>query len=265
MNILSNQPPESDSQALWKHFSDTYFTLRLGLSLLALAMPITLYLYGKLIHGLPLQPSMSAYFWAADVEHCATFPMRTIFVGFLLAIGTGLYLYKGLTGLENTLLNLAAICAALVAIFPESLDAANPGNDARLAALLEACPAVKRWATEVPQTYIHAGAAIVLFILLAAVAWFCASKSLAYLPDHHNPTRFERTYAVLAIAMIAFPAIGLGIAALLDLEPYRVFIIETLGVMTFGIYWLVKSRELALSHLESDPGLAIEQKSRRLD
>ncbi|MGD8309207.1 MAG: hypothetical protein PVG98_07155, partial [Chromatiales bacterium] len=121
MKMLSNTPPPRDSRELSKHFSDTYFALRSGLALLAFAMPFVLYLYGRFRHGLDLQPSMSAYFWAAGNGQCATFPMRTIFVGFLFAIGVGLYVYKGLTPLENTVLNAAAICAALVAIYPEGL------------------------------------------------------------------------------------------------------------------------------------------------
>ena len=111
MKMLSNTPPPRDSRELWKHFSDTYFALRVGLAALAFAMPLALYLYGRFRHGLDLQPSMSAYFWAAAADQCATFPMRTIFVGFLFAIGVGLFLYKGLTPLENYTLNAAAICA----------------------------------------------------------------------------------------------------------------------------------------------------------
>src|SRR4051812_17674180 len=109
MKALSNVPPPKDLKALWKNFADTYFSLRTGLAVLAFAMPIVLYGYGRLRHGLDLQPSMSRYFWAAAMaDQCAAFPMRTVFVGFLVAIGVGLYLYKGLTRLENSLLNVAA-------------------------------------------------------------------------------------------------------------------------------------------------------------
>jgi hypothetical protein len=142
MKMLSNNPPPTDSRELWRHFSDTYFSLRMGLALLAFAMPFVLYLYGKFIHGLELQPSMSAYFWAAANGQCATFPMRTIFVGFLFAIGVGLYVYKGLTPLENSLLNAAAVCAALVAIYPERLSSAEAAGDQRVAQLFNSCPAV---------------------------------------------------------------------------------------------------------------------------
>ena len=70
MKMLSNTPPPSDSTELWKHFSDTYFSLRVGLASLGFAMPFVLYLYGKFGHGLDLQPSMSAYFWAAGQDQC---------------------------------------------------------------------------------------------------------------------------------------------------------------------------------------------------
>lgn len=140
MKMLSNTPPPRDSRELWKHFSDTYFSLRAGLAFLAFVMPFVLYLYGKFGHGLDLQPSMSAYFWAAVKDQCATFPMRTILVGFLFAIGVGLYVYKGLTPLENSLLNAAAICAALVAIYPERLSLAEADSDQRLAQLFKTCP-----------------------------------------------------------------------------------------------------------------------------
>src|SRR5688500_17264056 len=104
-----NTPPPPQARALWQHFSDTYLSIRLGLAVLAFGFPILLWAWGHFIHGLPLQPSMSAYFWAADPTHCASFPMRSIFVGVLIAIAACLYLYKGLTTLENYLLNGAAV------------------------------------------------------------------------------------------------------------------------------------------------------------
>ena len=262
MKMLSNTPPPRDSRELWKHFSDTYFSLRAGLVLLAFAMPFVLYLYGKFGHGLDLQPSMSAYFWAAAKDQCATFPMRTILVGFLFAIGVGLYAYKGLTPLENTLLNAAAVCAALVAIYPERLSLADADSDQRVAQLFESCPAVRAWAT-LPSLPIHYVAAVILFVLLAIIAWFCASKSLEYLPAGHDPATFRRTYKGIAIAMILFPIPGFAAAILFGVASDKVFFIEAAGILTFAVYWAVKSRELALSRLEIDPVHALEHAPRR--
>ncbi len=262
MKMLSNTPPTRDSKELWKHFSDTYFSLRAGLALLAFAMPVALYLYGKYRHGLDLQPSMSAYFWAAAKDQCATFPMRTIFVGFLFAIGVGLYVYKGLTPLENSLLNGAALCALLVAIYPERLPLPVADNDERVARLFESCPAVEAWAT-LPSWPIHFIAAVILFVLLAIVAWFCANKSLQYLPADHDPARFRRTYRGIAIAMILFPIPGFAFAFLFGVASSKVFFIEAAGIWTFGVYWAIKSRELALSRLEKDPVEALEHAAQR--
>ncbi|MDR4459052.1 MAG: hypothetical protein MRJ67_00785 [Nitrospirales bacterium] len=262
MKMLSNTPPPRDSRELSKHFSDTYFSLRLGLALLAFTMPFVLYLYGKFWHGLDLQPSMSAYFWAATKDQCATFPVRTIFVGFLFAIGVGLYVYKGLTGLENTLLNAAAICAALVAIYPERISVTEAASDQRVAQLFESCPAVKAWAT-LPSLPIHYTAAVILFVLLAIVAWFCANKSLEYLPADHDPDKFRRIYRGIGIAMVLFPVLGIAVAFLLGFASDKIFFIEAAGILTFGVYWVIKSHELALSRLERDPVEALQHAARR--
>lgn len=256
MKMPSNTPPPKDSRALWKHFSDTYFSLRIGLAVLAAAIPFVLYFYGKWRHGLDLQPSMSRYFWAAAADQCAAFPMRTIFVGFLFAIGAGLYLYKGLTELENYLLNAAAIAAGLVAIFPEGLTVKEAATDPAVAQLFANCPAIRTWA-ETPGLPVHYPAAIVLFLLLAAVAWFCASKSLEYLPVGHDAGKYRRMYNGIAIAMVAFPVAGFAVAQIFGFASSTIFIIEALGVLTFSLFWFVKSRELALSRLEADPPEAV--------
>lgn len=253
MKILSNTPPPRDSKELWNHFSKTYMSLRAGLFLLAFTMPFALYLYGKFRYGLDLQPSMSAYFWAAAQDQCATFPMRTIFVGYLFAIGVGLFAYKGLTNLENSLLNGAALCAFMVAIYPEQLTLTDAA---------ESCPAVKAWAA-LPSLPIHLTAAIILFVLLAIVSWFCADKSLEYLPPGNDPATFRSAYRIIAIAMILFPIAGYAVAFLLGLLSDKVFFIEAAGVLTFGAYWFVKTRELKLSSLERDPGEAVRHASHR--
>lgn len=258
MAVLSNNPPARDSRELWKHFSDSYFSLRVALALFALCLPFVLWLYGDYIHGLDLRASMSGYFWAAAKDsQCATFPMRTIFVGFLFAIAICLYAYKGLTPLENTLLNLAAICAFLVALVPERLTLADAELDPQVKLLFNTCPAVIAWASD-SHLPIHFMAAIVLFVLLAAVSWFCASKSLEYLPVGRDPAWFSRAYKAIAIAMLLFPVSGLAVAYLLGATSDKIFFIEAAGVITFAIYWIVKTVELGFSRLEHDPATALE-------
>jgi hypothetical protein len=254
-----NTPPPPDPRALWRHFSETYFSLRLGLVVLAFGFPFVLYGWGRVAHGLDLQPSMSAYFWAAAAaEQCAASPMRTVFVGFLFAIAVGLHLYKGITRLENYLLNGAAFCAAVVATVPERLPKQEP-FDTRIAELYARCPAVKAWALQQDWPPIHYMAAVTLFVLLAIVAWACASHTLEYLPQDRDRVRYRRRYKALAIAMLAFPVPGLLVAWIVGRTADWVFFVEAAGVLTFGLYWLVKSRELSLSHLEAEPHVAVQR------
>jgi hypothetical protein len=259
MKISNQLPGQPSTVALLKHFSDTYFSLRVGLALLSFAFPLVLYGYGKWRYGIGLQPSMSAYFFAATAEHCATFPMRTLFVGFLCAIAVGLYAYKGFTALENLLLNGAGFCAVLVAAFPERLTVPEGASNPVLQQLFSDCPAVRRFAETPPSWPIHYIAAVVLFVLLAAVVWFCADKTLAYLtPGKGDAARFRRRYKTLAVLMLAFPLTGLVLALLLNHASTWVFFVEAAGVWTFSAYWAVKSRELALSQIEHPAAMATQ-------
>ena len=189
--------------------------------------------------------------------------MRTIFVGFLVAIGAGLYLYKGITDLENYLLNVAGICAALVAIFPERLSPQEALSDNRIAALFTNCPAIEAWARQDSLPPIHYVAAIALFVILAIVAWTCAWKSLEYLPAHIDPAKYHRLYRGIAVAMVLFPVPGVAVAFVLGLMPHWVFFTEAAGVLTFGLYWAVKTHELSLSSLEKDPDQAVRHANTR--
>lgn len=268
-NLLDNQPPPADAQALWRHFSETYFSLRLGLALLAFAFPAWLYFWGRFVHDLPLQPSMSAYFFAARASaeagamQCAEFPMRTFFVGALCAIAAGLHLYKGLTRLENTLLNMAAICALFVAVFPERITKGDLAGDPRVVQLVKDCPAVLDWAGRQPDLPIHFAAAAALFVLLGVVAGWCASHSLAYLPadQKHRESMLRWAYRLLAVLMVLCPATGFVLAQLLARGSSFVFFVEMAGIWTFGAYWAFKTWELSLSKLEKDPVEAVRNRA----
>lgn len=265
--LLDNEPPPADPHALWQHFSATYFSLRFGLTVLAPLLPLWLFV-GGLLHGLPLQPSMSAYFFAAKATaagaaQCAEFPMRTFLVGGLFAIAAGLYLYKGLTNRENVLLNLAAICAVLVAVFPERITERDRLEDARIVQLIKDCPAIEAWAQQQLPVPIHFLAAAALFILLAIVAWQCASHSLRYLPPEHKDKEamFRNAYKTIAIVMGLCPVTGFVLAQLLSRGSNVVFWVEAAGVCTFAFYWGFKTRELSLSKLEKDPATAVREKA----
>jgi len=248
----ANTPPP-DPRELADHFAGTYFALRLGLAVLAFVFPVFLWAYGALRHGLPLQASMSSYFWAAGtVEQCAEFPMRTFFVGFLFAIAAGLMLYSGLTKLENRLLNVASLCSGAIAIFPEPLGDGDPP--------VTTCEAVRQWAAISGEGHLHFVVAVALFALLAIVAWRCAARSLVFLPARHAALEpwFRRLYGLLALLMGVGPLAVIGVLNTVIISPYAVFFAEAIGIWIFGTYWAVKTWELSLSRLEESPGDAVQ-------
>lgn len=63
--------------------------------------------------------------------------------------------------------------------------------------------------------------------------------------------------------MILFPIAGFVVAFVFGVASHKVFFIEAPGILTFGICWAVKSRELALSRLERDPVEAVHHAARR--
>src|SRR5918997_1425101 len=107
---------DSLDDTLLTHVFDTYHWLRVGIAVIAFGFPLWLWAFGKW-HGLPLQGSMSAYYWAA-IEGDP--PVRVWFVGWIFAIGSFLILYKGYSLREDWALNLAALCLIGVALFPMS-------------------------------------------------------------------------------------------------------------------------------------------------
>jgi hypothetical protein len=90
----------------------TYLYLRIGIlgaaALLAAAIVIEF-----INAGYCLQNSISAYYYT---------PVRSIFVGFLIAMGHTLIVYKAEEALEDFLLNLAGMLAPVVAVAPTTFD-----------------------------------------------------------------------------------------------------------------------------------------------
>ena len=213
------------SQDLRGHITATYFNLRIGLAVLAIALPFVLWIGGYLRSDLTLQGSMSAYYHAGDGA------MRDVFVGVLMAVGAFLYLYKGFTSLENIALNLAGIFLVGVALFPMEWDCG------------EACR----------KFSLHGTFAVLFFLSIAYVCVFRASDTLSLISDEATRKRYKSIYRLQGLGMIASPAIALALTWFLQAGSEMkswVFFVEAVGVIVFGSYWITKSREIALTHSE---------------
>jgi hypothetical protein len=206
---------EESSTSLQDHIESTYHSLRFGIAVIGVALPLVLWVGGLGIDGVSLQSSMSAYYYTG---------MRDTFVGALCAVGVALYLYKGFSGAENLALSLAGVLAVCVALFPT-----RSGAEWELV------------------NYVHVIAAVLFFGCLAYVSVFHASDTLSLIRDTRRARVLQRWYFILGALMITSPLLALAAAWIVDPplgRPSIVFFLEAFGAWAFAAYWLVKSWEL---------------------
>lgn len=209
-----------------EHITATYLSLRLGIALLSIALPVALWAVGALLGGLPLQASMSAYYHAGDGV------VRDVLVGTLCAVAAGLHLYKGITSLENNALNLAAVLLVGVALVPMAWGCGD------------ACPSLS----------LHGSFAAAFFVAIAYVCIFRASDTLSLIRDPALARRYRRTYQGLGVAMILAPVAAGALGWLVEQgSGYRwtLFLVEAAGVWIFASYWLVKTFEMRRTHADT--------------
>ena len=217
------QPFTMEAQSpdeLQKHITGTYTTLRLGVAVIGIALPLLLWIGGLIVLDVPLRDSMSAYYHTG---------MRNVLVGLLFATGACLYLYKGFSDQENVALNCAGIFAVCVAMFPPGL----PGGPTRLLTA-------------------HSAAGALFFLAVAYVCLFRAPDTLTLMRDAERARSYRRAYRLIGTGMVLSPVIAWVLTQFLrggDGNPYT-FFIELAGTWIFGAYWLVKSREIAHTDAE---------------
>jgi hypothetical protein len=219
-----------DENRLQQHIFGTYVTLRIGMAVITLAFPLSVYLAGRL-DGVCLQDSLSDYYWASATPR--NLP-RILFVGGLFAIAAFLYLYKGFTKAENWALNLASLLGIGVAVFP------------------------MEWECKVNCTGFswHGFCAITMFVFLVYVVWFRARDTLECLPPDQSAgpwtkpfslAWYKRLYVLAGLVMALSPATAFFLQSILGKRGTYIFFIETSAILAFGFYWLLKSKELKRS------------------
>lgn len=218
---------EVEPEQLEKHILSTYLSLRIGIAVIGLALPIVLAVGGYFYAKLPLQPSMSDYYHALGETGKS---MRDWFVGFLFVVGLFLYLYKGYSKLENYLLNVGGILCVGIAVIPMCIQGTSPVP----------CG----WFTP------HGFCAVTFFLCISAVCLFCADDTLELIKDARlpNPDKrialFKRLYQAIAVVMI----VSIGAAWVLNEvagTQHAIFWVEFAGIWSFAAYWLLKSKELS--------------------
>ena len=218
---------------LQRHFTSTYFSLRFGLGILAILFPVLLVVVGSL-RDIPLQNSMSAYYFAEPTDPAMReFRMRGLFVGILFAVGFFLFLYKGFSRTENIALNLAGLCAVLVALIPMKTACEDCGTN--------------------DFAFWHYFFAALLFACIAFVAVLCSEKTLNILEEvrgKEKADKYRNYYDIIGASMILLPSLAFVLSYVFEIRNKAIILVEALGIVVFSIYWFVKSRELRISNAE---------------
>lgn len=193
----------------------SYLYLSFGMGVVALLLPILLWVFG----GYAGHYSISYFYHVSDLT-------RNILVGCLWAEGVFLFLFHGLSKLENWILNFAGLGAVSVAMNPMPTDQCGPG----------------------PAITVHAASAIFFFVCLGIVAVGLSKGRINYIIYPPKRRRFALAYDATGVAMIVMP---LSVAAIHFLGPgecesHWIFWIEVLGIWSFAAYWFVKTFEYAL-------------------
>ncbi|HVS30108.1 MAG TPA: hypothetical protein VMS98_01520 [Thermoanaerobaculia bacterium] len=220
---------EENAASLQEHMAQTYVNLRIGIAIIAIALPILLWAGGLVLGSGGLLESMSAYYHSV---------MRDTFVGALVAIGLFLYLYKGFSTKENWALNGAGVFAVVIAMVATS----RPETPAGV------------------ESHVHNASAVLFFLCIAYVAIFRASDTLSLIGDPQRAASLRTKYRTLGWFMVASPLLAVVLTYVLDRGSRGrsfVFFVETVAVWTFATYWLLKSREIRETGAE---GLALEAK-----
>ena len=193
-----------------------FLKLSFGMGIAAFLLPIAVVLASG-YHG---NYSISWFYHAGETS-------RNLLVGGLWATGMFLFLFRGLSKLENRLLNAAGVFGISVAMNPM---AASQCQAQRTAFSM------------------HAVSAILFFLSLSIVAVGLSKERVRYIADLQVRRRFKISYNAAGVAMLAMPA---AVAAIHFLgrsgcDSHWIFWVETFGIWAFAFYWFVKTIEYRL-------------------
>ncbi len=214
---------------LSKQMAATYRMLRLGLAVLAFALPLLLWLGGYFIYDVPLAGSLSAYYHASHVPPPQVYGggvLRNVFVGIIFAVSILLFAYQGFTRLEDWALNLAGLLAVGVALVPTPLVGGG------------------LWT-------LHGAFAILFFVSIGYVSIFRAGDTLRLIKDDATRERFRMTYKILGWAMVVLPLSAFAFFTFIG-GGYTTFFVEFAGIYVFATYWVVKSREAKKTRMDEE-------------
>ena len=194
-----------------------YTYLQRVVGILAVALPFVLAFGHMIFDGVGLKGSISAYYYTR---------MGGVFVGILCALAVFFlsYNYRPLPkfGVDNVLSNVACAAAVGVALFPTASRATTASGGEQLVAVL------------------HLVCACALFVLLAVFSLYLFTQTGegGMTPEKARRNKVHQACGVLIVASIAL----VMVSNIVDPPSswHALFWLESVGVVAFGISWLVK-------------------------
>jgi hypothetical protein len=223
---------------LTEQVTATYKVLRLGLGVMAFGFPLILWIGGHLLGRLPLAGSMSAYYHVSDfLRPDQGTPgqgvMRNEFVGILFAVGALLFAYQGYSWLEDYALNVAAVLAVGIAVFP------------------------MKWPSEPNDSSfsLHGACAILFFVCIAYVCIWRAADTLTLIKNTATREWYRRAYKILGWAMVICPLSAWILISWMPFHKSTIFFTELAGIYVFATYWVLKTIEASKTDLDKRASL----------
>ena len=160
--------------------------------------------------------SISAAYWVPEWP-------RTIFIGFLFAIGGFLLAYDGRTTAERIAAKIAAVAALLIALYP--------------------CQCTTH---EEIVKGVHYAAAMTMYLVLAFFCWKFRKRALdkPWAQARARAWMYTVCGFALVLAILALAANFAMHNALAEQHVWFVFSWETVGLVAFGFSWLTASHSL---------------------
>ncbi len=198
------------------HLHWTYRQLRLAAAAALVVVTVAIVLIGWFRNGIIL-PTLSHYYFSEDPAAL----LRTLFTGMLIFVGGVMICYRGFDDRDNNVLNIAGCLAIAVALFPKKCDE----FDVRC--------------VDLPLSFLHMPAAVLLFLFAAYAVWYCGGNALADRLTQDERTKLRAWKIAALIGM--FSGFVFYIPHLFGVAPAPltvVLIIEMTGFFGFSFFWI---------------------------
>ncbi|MDX8054489.1 DUF998 domain-containing protein [Lentzea sp. BCCO 10_0798] len=193
----------------------SYNTLRRLVGIIGMALPVVLVFGSFWLLKKPIGPSISSYYHT---------DLRDWFVGSMWAFGVFLMAYR-LGRLDNALATVAGVLAILVSLFPTASDDTAAGARPLTATLHLVCAAT-------------------FFALLAVLSYLFAVPRDGYNPSPRHRRAHKTCAGVIMASLIISGAVILSTGKDVETESIWVFLLETAGILAFGVSWFMTGRPL---------------------